>query len=132
MQALPHRRHFSMRLSTNSPSDLSHRKQWMTDQPHWSTARTHCTGIKEREHSRHRSTHKGLYLSPVLSKLPCLRINPPCGAFLQQSLSCDSSSRDNILHPVTITYIYKLGWELGPYYASYDDFHPDILARMYT
>ncbi len=26
----------------------------------------------------------------------------------------------------------KLGWELGLYYASYDDFHPDILARMYT
>ncbi len=25
-----------------------------------------------------------------------------------------------------------MGWELGLYYASYDDFHPDILARMYT
>ncbi len=25
----------------------------------------------------------------------------------------------------------QLGWELGLYYASYDDFHPDILARMY-
>ncbi len=28
--------------------------------------------------------------------------------------------------------ISKLGWELGLYYASYDDFHLDILARMYT
>ncbi len=26
----------------------------------------------------------------------------------------------------------KLGWELGLYYASYDEFHPDILAWMYT
>ncbi len=26
----------------------------------------------------------------------------------------------------------NLGWELGLYYASYDDFHPDILTRMYT
>ncbi len=26
----------------------------------------------------------------------------------------------------------KLGWELGLFYASFDDFHPDILARMYT
>ncbi len=94
MQAPPHTRHFSMRLSTNSPSDLSHRKQRMTDRPHWSTARTHCTGIEEREHSRHRSTQGGLYLSPALSTLPCLWINPPSGAFLQQSLSCDYSSCD--------------------------------------
>ncbi len=31
--------------------------------------------------------------------------------------------------------IYSQSWvrlELGLYYASYDDFHPDILARMYT
>ncbi len=28
--------------------------------------------------------------------------------------------------------MFGLGWELGLHYASYDDFHPDILARMYT
>ncbi len=33
---------------------------------------------------------------------------------------------------ITINLFSKLGWELGLYYASYDDFHPDILARMYT
>ncbi len=27
-----------------------------------------------------------------------------------------------------LTWVYKLGL----FYASYDDFHPDILARMYT
>ncbi len=31
-----------------------------------------------------------------------------------------------------LIYSSKLGWELGLYYARYDDFHPDILARMYT
>ncbi len=33
---------------------------------------------------------------------------------------------------IAVNLFSKLGWELGPYYASYDDFHPDILARMYT
>ncbi len=33
---------------------------------------------------------------------------------------------------IIINLFSKLGWELGLYYASYDDFHPDILARMYT
>ncbi len=33
---------------------------------------------------------------------------------------------------ITVNLFSKLGWELGLYYASYDDFHPDILARMYT
>ncbi len=33
---------------------------------------------------------------------------------------------------IAINLFSKLGWELGLYYASYDDFHPDILARMYT
>ncbi len=91
------RRDFFMRLSTNSLSDLSHRKQRMTNQAHWSTARSHCTGIEKREHSRHRNTHEGLYLSPYLSTLPLLvdKIHPP-GHFPGQSWSCDSSSRDSI------------------------------------
>ncbi len=33
---------------------------------------------------------------------------------------------------IAVNIFSKLGWELGLYYASYDDFHPDILARMYT
>ncbi len=33
---------------------------------------------------------------------------------------------------IAINLFSKLGWELGLYYASYDDFHPDILTRMYT
>ncbi len=39
-----------------------------------------------------------------------------------------SSDKKNI----AVNLFSKLGWELGLYYASYDDFHPDILARMYT
>ncbi len=33
---------------------------------------------------------------------------------------------------IAVNLFSKLGWELGLYYASYDDFHPDILTRMYT
>ncbi len=33
---------------------------------------------------------------------------------------------------IAVNLFSKLGWELGLYYASYDYFHPDILARMYT
>ncbi len=33
---------------------------------------------------------------------------------------------------IAVNLFSKLGWELGLYYARYDDFHPDILARMYT
>ncbi len=33
---------------------------------------------------------------------------------------------------IAVNLFSKLGWELSLYYASYDDFHPDILARMYT
>ncbi len=33
---------------------------------------------------------------------------------------------------IAVNLFSKLVWELGLYYASYDDFHPDILARMYT
>ncbi len=33
---------------------------------------------------------------------------------------------------IAVNLFSNLGWELGLYYASYDDFHPDILARMYT
>ncbi len=33
---------------------------------------------------------------------------------------------------IAVNLVSKLGWELGLYYASNDDFHPDILARMYT
>ncbi len=33
---------------------------------------------------------------------------------------------------IAVNLFSKLGWELGLYCASYDDFHPDILARMYT
>ncbi len=39
-----------------------------------------------------------------------------------------SGDKENI----AVNLFSKLGWELGLYYASYDDFHPDILARMYT
>ncbi len=30
---------------------------------------------------------------------------------------------------IAVNLFSKLGWELGLYYASYDDFHPDILTR---
>ncbi len=33
---------------------------------------------------------------------------------------------------IAVNLFSKLGWELGLYYASYDDIYPDILARMYT
>ncbi len=33
---------------------------------------------------------------------------------------------------IAVNLFSKLGWELGLYYASYDDFHPDILTRMYN
>ncbi len=33
---------------------------------------------------------------------------------------------------IAVNLFSKLGWELGLFYASYDDFHLDILARMYT
>ncbi len=33
---------------------------------------------------------------------------------------------------IAVNLFSKLGWELGLCYVSYDDFHPDILARMYT
>ncbi len=33
---------------------------------------------------------------------------------------------------IAVNLFSKLGWELSLFYASYDDFHPDILARMYT
>ncbi len=33
---------------------------------------------------------------------------------------------------IAVNLFSKLGWEMSLYYASYDDFHPDILARMYT
>ena len=33
---------------------------------------------------------------------------------------------------IAVNLFSKLGWELGLYYASYDDFHLDIFARMYT
>ena len=33
---------------------------------------------------------------------------------------------------IAVNLFSKLGWELGLYYASYDDFHLDILAWMYT
>ncbi len=33
---------------------------------------------------------------------------------------------------IAVNLFSKLGWELGLYYASYDDFHPDILAQMYN
>ncbi len=33
---------------------------------------------------------------------------------------------------IAVNLFSKLGWELGLFYTSYDDFHPDILARMYT
>ncbi len=33
---------------------------------------------------------------------------------------------------IAVNLFSKLGCELGLYYASYDDFHLDILAWMYT
>ncbi len=33
---------------------------------------------------------------------------------------------------IAVNLFSKLCWELGLYYASFDDFQPDILARMYT
>ncbi len=33
---------------------------------------------------------------------------------------------------IAVNLFSKLGWDLGLYYASYDDFHPDILVQMYT
>ena len=33
---------------------------------------------------------------------------------------------------IDVNLFSKLGWELGLYYASYDDSHRDSLARMYT
>ncbi len=32
---------------------------------------------------------------------------------------------------IAVNLFSKLGWELGLYYASYDDFHPDIIADVY-
>ncbi len=56
-----------------------------------------------------------------------------------QTLTYHSSTSNMAFHlkdvcssNFTVNLFSKLGWELGLYYASYDDFHPDILARMYT
>ncbi len=46
------------------------------------------------------------------------------------ALTCCVNVR--LLSAIFVNLFSKLGWELGLYYASYDDFHPDILARMYT
>ncbi len=91
--------------------------------------------------------------------IACIRCKASCTE--PRGLYSDGSVRMHVLcHPKKKTYIYisggplstltccvnvigakkniavnlfsKLGWELGLYYASYDDFHPDILARMYT
>ncbi len=47
------------------------------------------------------------------------------------ALTCCDSYRA-IKKNIAVNLFSKLGWELGLYYASYDDFHLDILARMYT
>ncbi len=50
------------------------------------------------------------------------------------ALTCCVNARllSAIKKNIAVNLFSKLGWELGLYYASYDDFHPDILARMYT
>ncbi len=50
------------------------------------------------------------------------------------ALTCCVNARllSAIKKTIPVNLFSKLGWELGLYYASYDDFLPDILARMYT
>ncbi len=55
------------------------------------------------------------------SKKVNFQVKKPCVRLL-------SGDKKNI----AVNLFSKLGWELSLYYASYDDFHPDILARMYT
>ncbi len=67
---------------------------------------------------------------PVLQSAQCLKTS---GGPLSALTCCVnvrllSGDKKNI----AVNLFSKLGWELGLYYASYDDFHPDILARMYT
>ncbi len=77
-----------MRPSTNSPSHFLPQTA-ACDR----AARTHCTGEGGRAHYPHRSTHVDF---PSALHYPPITINPPSGAFITQSLSCDSSPRDNM------------------------------------
>ncbi len=91
----------------------------------------------------------------IMKKLVCLNINPQ-RLHLTVQLIIQSTESTDILDlyllvvgryrrysvnvrllsgdkkNIAVNLFSKLGWELGLYYASYDDFHPDILARMYT
>ncbi len=53
-------------------------------------------------------------------------------SFLQIIVNVNVRLLSAIKKNIAVNLFSKLGWELGLYYASYDDFHPDILARMYT
>ncbi len=54
------------------------------------------------------------------------------GGPLSALTCCVNARLLSAIKNIAVNLFSKLGWELGLYYASYDDFHPDILARMYT
>ncbi len=77
-----------------------------------------CVCVNERMNDIHIYIYIYIYISGgPLSALTCC-VNA-------RLLSGDKKN-------IAVNLFSKLGWELGLYYASYDDFHPDILARMYT
>ncbi len=72
------------------------------------------------------------FVSYLVQLVSLLYINISGGPL--SALTCCVNARllSAIKKNIAVNLFSKLGWELGLYYASYDDFHPDILARMYT
>ncbi len=73
-------------------------------------------------------TVETLLVLDLLVNYICLMFNLYLCFFTCVNVRLLSGTKKNI----AVNLFSKLGWELGLYYASYDDFHPDILARMYT
>ncbi len=76
-------------------------------------------------------------LSTNLATLFCVRVfffNIHISGGPLSALTCCINARllSGDKKNIAVNLFSKLGRELGLYYASYDDFHPDILARMYT
>lgn len=71
---------------------------------------------------------------PVETWMKCMLVNIIISGGPLSALTCcvDVRLLSGDKKNIAVNLFSKLGWELGLYYASYDDFHLDILARMYT
>ncbi len=91
-----------------------------------SKSETYGEENKNRKLYRLLQTHMTMYLGILVCIL--------CSGGPLSALTCCVNVRllSGDKKNIAVNLFSKLGWELGLYYASYDDFHPDILARMYT